>query len=481
MSDPRNILQSKFEKKHRHANFGNVLEEIHVDGFRCHKRTKIEIQSPITALTGLNGTGKSTILHIAAVAYKKSTGKSYYLRDFFVLSSLDPAPYTPTSRVMFKYCDNVSRSAHVTLSRSAKSTGWSGYKRRRDRDIFFAGAAMYLPKVEKRDFTFYRAAALTIQEKKSVAEKTSEWISRIIGRFYDGMNTISAQSGNRSGKVLSFSRDGVEYSEAHMGYGEGRIAYLVENLELLPEKSLVLIEEPETSLHPSAQHQLGHYLMDVSIRRGHQIILTTHCEYLLRALPGASRVYFHWTGGNLTQVRGLTASQATSLMTGGHDSALVVLVEDCCAKAILSELLRKADNQLLRSIQIHEGGSCTEIKTTMACLAHSQMNIACVLDGDQSPVPKQNVFTLPGKMPPEKEIFDTQEVQAHLQDMYGLNWSDFYAHNGLASKNHHDWFSVLADTISVNEKALIWDLAKVYVKHVDGSNLTALLRESISQ
>jgi hypothetical protein len=168
-------------------------------------------------------------------------------------------------------------------------------------------------------------------------------------------------------------------------------------------------------------------------------------------------------------------------MTGGHDSALVVLVEDCCAKAILSELLRKADNQLLRSIQIHEGGSCTEIKTTMACLAHSQMNIACVLDGDQSPVPKQNVFTLPGKMPPEKEIFDTQEVQAHLQDMYGLNWSDFYAHNGLASKNHHDWFSVLADTISVNEKALIWDLAKVYVKHVDGSNLTALLRESISQ
>jgi predicted ATPase len=481
MSDPRNILQSKFEERHRYANFGNVIEEIHVNGFRSHTGTMIEIRSPITALTGLNGTGKSTILHLAAVAYKNTTGKNYYLRDFFVLSSLDPTPYTQTSNVVFKCCGSGSRSTQLTISRSSGSGGWSGYRRRRDRGVFFAGAAMYLPKVEKRDFTFYRASNLTISQRELVAEKASEWIPRIIGRSYDNISAISAQSGNRSGRILSFLKHGVEYSEAHMGYGEGRVAYLVENLELLPEKSIVLIEEPETSLHPSAQHQLGHYLMDVSIRRGHQIILTTHCEYLLRALPAASRVYFHWVDGNLTQIHGLTASQATSLMAEGYESALVVLVEDDCAEAVLSELLRKHDRQLLSSLRIHIGGSCTGLKTTMDCLADSEMNIACVLDADQSANPSQNVFTLPGRLPPEKEILLRPEVQAYLQDTYELVWTDFYAQNGLGSKNHHEWFPLLANRISVKEEALIWDLARVYAQQVNGSNLMTLLRESMPQ
>ncbi len=51
-----------------------------------------------------------------------------------------------------------------------------------------------------------------------------------------------------------------------MGCGEGRIQYLVTTLEALPPKSVVLIEEPATSLHPHAQRVFGNYLVDVVTR-----------------------------------------------------------------------------------------------------------------------------------------------------------------------------------------------------------------------
>ena len=187
---------------------------------------------------------------------------------------------------------------------------------------------MFLPKVEKRDFSIYQAARLNVESRNSVEINIKKACCSILGKNYDEMESCNISYGHRNGRVLAVARGGATYSEAHMGFGEGRAAYLVTTLETLPDKSLVLIEEPETSLHPSAQHAFGHFLMDVSIRKGHQIMLTTHSEYLLRALPSASRNYLFQDGFEIKQVQGLSASEATSLMTEGHDKALNILVED---------------------------------------------------------------------------------------------------------------------------------------------------------
>ncbi len=62
MSDLRDVLMSKFSEPNRYANFGSVIMQMHIQGFRCHENTVIDIKCPITAFCGLNGTGKSTIL-----------------------------------------------------------------------------------------------------------------------------------------------------------------------------------------------------------------------------------------------------------------------------------------------------------------------------------------------------------------------------------------------------------------------------------
>lgn len=131
-----------------------------------------------------------------------------------------------------------------------------------------------------------------IDSREEIADYIKSATCKILGLNYDAMHSYHVSCGHRTADVVLVNRGASTYSETHMGFGEGRAAHLVSTLETLPDKSLVLIEEPETSLHPSAQHELGKFFMDVSIRKGHQILLTTHSEYLLRGLPSPARIYF---------------------------------------------------------------------------------------------------------------------------------------------------------------------------------------------
>jgi hypothetical protein len=263
-----------------------------------------------------------------------------------------------------------------------------------------------------------------------------------------------------------------------MGYGEARSQFLIAAMEALPAKSLVLIEEPEISLHPHAQYEFGHYLVDVSARKGHQILLTTHSEPLLSALSSQSRLYLHVGATGVETVSGLTALQARSLMSRGHDKALHVLVEDVVAKAILTEILRRTDATFLSTIAIYDGGGAKSLAETIRTLAVTGLPVAAVLDGDQQPTPNSNIFKLPSNEAPERDLFANATVQSHMQSTYGLDLADFAT--GLAGVNHHEWPRRLAQQVSQDEAALVSEMARAYAASIpesDATTLTTLLRE----
>jgi predicted ATPase len=475
------VLQSKFQEQSRFSNFGPLLVQMRVSGFRCHSDTTVEIKSPITAFCGLNGTGKSTLLQLSAVAYRRPEpeGPGYYIRDFLVVGVLDPAPFRQDARVEYKFWQKDRTQKTVSISRKAVKSNWSGYRRRLERPVQFAGVGLYLPRIETRDFIVRHASKLRVERSEAVTQKIHEWTCRIMGREYLNMQRHTVSYSGREKSVVSVQRGGNQYSEAHMGCGEGRIQYLVTTLEALPPQSLVLIEEPETSLHPHAQRVFGEYLVDVSTRLGHQIILTTHSEPLLTALPSLSIVYVHHADERINLVYGLTAAQARSLMSKGSTKALNILVEDTVAKAVLTEILRRVDNTLLPIFDIYPAGGQAELKTTMKTIGSSNFPIAAVLDGDMQAVPGENVFTLPGTEPPEKELFSNDAVKAHVQRIYRTSLQDFVT--GLVGVDHHDWCRRLANHLAVSEAALVWEIARVYAQSIpeaEAASLAQLLREA---
>ncbi len=468
-----------FQEANRFASFGEVLVRLQVSGFRCHANTTVEVQSPITAFCGLNGTGKSTLLQLAAACYRSPlpNTQTYYIKDFLVVSNLDPAPFRDDATVEARFWASDGRLRPLTLSRNARTKRWQGYKRRPERAVFFAGIGLYLPKIEQRDFITRNASRLTVAETTAVHESIRTASSRVTGQPYERVLSNRVQYSNREGRIISVERGGTAYSEAHMGYGEGRTQYLIAHLETLPERTLVLIEEPETSLHPKAQHELGRYLVEVAARRRHQMFLTTHSESLLAALPSESRVFVDRRNEGVRLLPGLSSSEALSLMSQGGVKALTVLVEDDVGCAVLREILRLGDAALLASTGIFAGGGAEDIKLAMKTLADTGLRLAAVRDGDTADEPRENLFKLPGTRPPEVELLDSRAVADHLDRTYGLDLEAFMAE--IHGADHHEWFGVLAVRLHLERVALVTEVARVYARSLpeaETGRLVNLLR-----
>lgn len=463
MSNPRDQIQRMFDAPARYGSFGEALVRIQIQGIRCHENTIIEIESPIVAISGLNGTGKSTALQLAAIAYRNEGGV-YYIRDFMVEGPLDPAPFTDDASVEYQFWQHDRSAIQRTLSRNHADKRWNGYRRRLNRPVFFAGIGQYLPKIEQHDFIVNNAEDLLVSDSILVSEDVRHWICNVLACEYEEIkiNTVTYKGKGKAkiGQVVSVQRGGNAYSESHMGFGEGRTQYLISALENLPNQSLVLIEEPETSLHPSAQYQFALYLMDVVIRKRHQILLTTHSPYILKALPNPSRIYLKRNGNQIDVLKGLSTAQIRSFLAEGNEKALDVLVEDNCAAAILREFIRQVDVGFLQSIEIIPAGAAQSIASLVKTLGN-KLPVIAVLDADQNPDVKNNIFCLPGeKLAPERVLFSDPHVRQHVQEMYGINLADFAAQ--INNLDHHGWIDRLAQRVNQTPDALLGEFARKY-------------------
>ena len=481
MADPRDALQSKFDPQGRFANFGDIIMRMRIRGFRCHVDTIIDIQSPITAFSGLNGTGKSTLIQIAAAAYKNANAlRSYSIRDFMVRSALDTRPFTLNASAQFEYWTNQRGTKTVTLTRNDTDNRWNGYRSRPTRRVLFASIGMYIPKVDARDYPVRYARYFTVIGSNNVSTLIKDWTCRILGHAYDALTTnqIGHVPHAPSTNLISATRRGCSYSETHMGFGEARAQFIIHNLEALPDKSLVLLEEPETSLHQKAQHELGHYLIDVSNRKGHQIILTTHSAYLLSALPASSSKFLYPGNAGIEQLSGIAASQANSLLTDGYDKSLTIIVEDDCTAAVLSELLDRTDRQFRKTVHMAYPFGMDEIVIALKATNRAKLKVAAVLDGDAQDSPerrRQFIFKLPGSLPPEREMLASPDVKAYFQNQYAINIDDFLAANG--GMDHHQYFSRLEEISGRSRSMLVGEAARIFAPTLPGAEVTTLVNQ----
>ncbi|PLZ25138.1 hypothetical protein [Fischerella thermalis] len=163
-------------------------------------------------------------------------------------------------------------------------------------------------------------------------------------------------------------------------------------------------------------------------------------------------------------------------MSDGHSKALVIFVEDektkSIAKAILTEIIRRVDSNFLSTVGIYPAG----VKNTVRALNDTEIKVVGVLDADQKAIPKQNIFTLPGKLAPEKELFNNQAVKTYIQKEYQLDLDDFQF-SCLVDIDHHQWFEKLAQKLSVEELALVTEVSRDYVKILPENEISSLVNQ----
>lgn len=178
-----------------------------------------------------------------------------------------------------------------------------------------------------------------------------------------------------------------EYSEARAGSGELKVINMVTQIKKAPDQSLILIDEPEISLHPGAQLQLLKFLLTEIRDKNHQIVFTTHSPTMIKYLPSECiRLFKKDPSFDKFYIEeNVDPTLAFENIGEPITNKMNIIVEDKMAKKILDAII-KSDKSLSKSafnVMHIPGGAKDLICSTIPQHMYSK-NIYFILDGDQN-------------------------------------------------------------------------------------------------
>jgi hypothetical protein len=203
---------------------------------------------PVTALVGPNGGGKSTVLGAAACAYK-----SIKPGMFFPKSSIGDSSMAEWSIEYDLIDKDINPTASMRRSSVFRQLRWVRSKVA-TRSVSYFGIRRTVRAGERPQFKkLMRPSYVHHSPLQTIPAEAARQIKHILGRpVQDFQRTMVGTSDS-----FHVGRNrGNEYSEFHFGAGESSIIRIVTDIELLPESSLVLIEEIENGLYPVATRRL---------------------------------------------------------------------------------------------------------------------------------------------------------------------------------------------------------------------------------
>ena len=149
---------------------------------------------------------------------------------------------------------------------------------------------------------------------------------------------------------------------------------------------IVLLDEPESHLHPKAIHQLREVLD--TLRQDSQLIVTTHCPLLVNRANVASNLIV--SKSNASPAKSLTALRdVLGVRTSDNlqHAALIIVIEgpddEVALRALFSYYSKKLSKALSNgSLAFHILGGASKLSSVLALLQSSICNYYIFLDDD---------------------------------------------------------------------------------------------------
>ncbi len=259
------------------------------------------------------------------------------------------------------------------------------------------------------------------QNKKPIDFSPDELaaMSFILDKQYEKGKLIEHKFFTYWGNSIVFETPTLSYSEAFAGSGESAIAILVHDLLNVEPNSLVLFDEPETSLHPGAQKKLKLFILDQIIKKHLQVVISTHSSSLIEGLPSSAiKVFAQLLPNGKFRVENKRSPEEAFYYIGQTlPTKKKIIVEDHLAKNLIESVIKSIgdDCASLFDVDFYPGGH-TIIKSDFMKVysQNSNNNIFIVLDGDQSLVTSHfDVGTIPSSY---FEVSKQDELIKYLQE-----------------------------------------------------------------
>ncbi|MDP2804472.1 MAG: AAA family ATPase, partial [Gallionellaceae bacterium] len=256
---------------------------------------------------------------------------------------------------------------------------------------------------EKQDFFIWRSgklrnaihsnlpsvnigAGVFAVESAEVSPQNLTIINRILGKHYKSAKKILHElfDRNKSPSVI-FETEAHTYSESFSGSGELSVVNLVLRVEALKEFDLLLIDEPETSLHPGAQKELLCYLLQKTKDKKLQVVIATHSPTIVDLLPEQALVVLDETVEGTTVNPNATKSSAFYRLGQPDPNKINILTEDKLMLAYLERVKGYLPQEIQSRISLNAAvtGASEMLSHQVPAFIASNTKVILILDGDQ--------------------------------------------------------------------------------------------------
>lgn len=338
-------------------------------------------ESPLTALMGANGCGKTTVLHALACVYAPSTeaAPDYRFPSFFKPTS-DGSWRGSSFQLEYSQREGqVVRDALKQEYAKAADRWTPRYERRPLRYTRLVSIRESVPEVE----AFGSSSMVRYQKAARVSpldQQIREMAGRVLNRQYDEYHNIDYQRGRRS---IGVTAGGLAYPALSMSAGEQRVFRILEATFSAPDYALVLIDEIDLFLHQDALQRLLEILHSHCSQKRKQLVMTTHFPPVARMYNDICVTTLHrtrartvfWSGYSLAALRHIT---------GVQERALSVYVEDDVAEAMVSQILTELRFRPHVQIELYGPASnAFKLGAGLVLANQSLDHMLIVLDGDE--------------------------------------------------------------------------------------------------
>lgn len=343
------------------------LKSIELINFRDFEQNlSIEFKSPVTAIVGKNGTGKSTLLYLVCCAFvditsEGTTPSGRTFNEFIHESIKDKMKLG--SHYGFKYGNSSSDVSFIWIERGGQRAGEKSWDRREtkedrvQRNTVLLGYEKTISNLlnlskyfnfKKKQINSKLFSIGTGKDKPiQLQDKTVRTINNISGKNYSSIyrrtETISKYC---HGYIIDDN-----YSDLASGSGEISIIRMVDSIHNAPGNTLFIIDEPESGIHQIAQEKLLEFFIKESTQKNHQFIFTTHSDFILEGLNHDSIILLEVNSQNKVIARHTNRAVAFREISNRNNPKLKAIVEDNFAKKFLNQILQ-SDPSLESQIEV---------------------------------------------------------------------------------------------------------------------------------
>jgi predicted ATPase len=231
-----------------------------------------------------------------------------------------------------------------------------------------------------------------VTENSSLSEQGLEYVSYILGTNYTEIKLVKHTFYNCEGYTCKFIRNSINYSEAFAGSGEYAVIRIVKEILDAKPFTLILLDEPEVSLHPGAQEKLLEFIVEQTLRKKLQTVIASHSPSFVRKLPDESiKVLINDPISDQTKVikQSCSSSEAFHYIGEPIPTKTTFIVEDILAKELVQYALHDAEKYIKENIDLkYYGGGAFDIlnNSGISSALENSKNLFIFLDGDQKKI-----------------------------------------------------------------------------------------------